>query len=461
MFIRILIAFLVIAAPLSAQIKHALRDSQGRHVVPRGFVVNTNDALGQIEFFEDDYARMTRMGANYQVIRLELGRISSFPGCQVEEEYLEKLDRLTRRGREAGLSTVFKLTVYGAKGFGWEAFWANEKNEQGIYLDAWRVIWERFKDDESVIGYDLVNEPRKLTMDISYDELTEQYLIPYYEQLIDAGMQYSDSKLFLCQTIFMNKGEAIEFNQYAEIKKPIDRPNVVFAPHIYQERLPYIEPTMKRFEKESAMLDAPILIGEWGFPTYRSADSSLSEQLEYIAHYAKTAEVFDQMGVGSIKAWFLGTRKYNNFLPGGESTWSIFVEERAAGTVERKYITDIICRPYPQAIAGDIHSFMFHHATRTLEVNIKTDNSRGASRIYVAADRHYPDGFSIHCGDDLILAKSPLGNGQLSVLKAPANSAPADFVWNDATQQLIVLRWPVDGVETTLKITPGIALLDD
>ncbi|MDQ8183167.1 cellulase family glycosylhydrolase [Pelagicoccus sp. SDUM812005] len=454
----VLATLLAMAPAAFAQIKHGLRDEQGRHVVPRGFVVNTNDAMGQIEFFEDDYARMVRMGANFQVIRLELGRVSEFPGCQVEEAYLQKLDRLVRRGREAGIQTVFKMTVYGAKGFGWESFWANENNAQGTYLDAWKVIWERYQDNVFVVGYDLVNEPRKLTMDITYDELTENYLVPYYERLIDAASEYSDSKLYLCQTIFMNKGEAIEFNQYAEIKKPIDRPNVVFAPHIYQEKLPYIEPTMQRFDKESDMLNAPILIGEWGFPTYRSADGSVSEQLEYISHYTRTAEIFDQMGVGSIKAWFLGTRKYNNFLPGGESTWAIFVDEQAAGTVERKYITDIICRPYPQSIAGDLMSFMYHHATRTLEVAVKADNSKGASRIFVAADRHYPDGFTVSCGDDLVLTMSPLDNGRLRVVKSPQDSSPSDFVWNVATQQLVVLQWPLDGEEIALTISPGIAV---
>lgn len=458
MYNRLIIILLLMAAPVSAQIKHGLRDAQGRHIVPRGYVVNTNDAGGQIEFYEDDYARMVRMGANFQVIRLELGRLSAFPGCQLEAAYLEKLERFARRGREAGLKTVLKMTVYGARGFEWESFWANENNEQGIYLDAWKAVWDRFKDDDSVVGYDLVNEPRKLSMDISYDDLTDDYLIPYYERLIDAGSEYSPSKLYLCQTIFMNKGEAINHNQYAEIKQPIDRPNVVFAPHIYQERLHLIKPIMQRFEAEADMLGAPILIGEWGFPTFKTTDVSVSEQLEYIAFYTRTAEIFDEMGVGSIKAWFLGSRSYQNFLPGGPSTWAIFSDEQSAGTVERKYITDIICRPYPQSIAGDIQSFRFHHATRTLEVNVNTDNSKGASRIYVAADRHYPDGFSVHVGDDFILAMNPLRNGGLQVVKAPRNSAPADFVWNEATQQLIVLRWPEDEVETTLKIAPGIAM---
>lgn len=380
--------------------KHGLRDEQGRHFIARGFVANTNDHAGPVDFAPEDYLRMARMGANVQVIRLEMGRLGAFGDSPLQQEYMERIKRGTRLAREAGIKTVFKMTVYGATDFRWQALWLNENDEQTTYINAWKPVWEAFKDDNFVIGYDLVNEPRKLEMDISYDDLTNEHLIPFYEKLIKEARTYSKNKQFLIQTIFMNKGETINKNQYAEIKKKVKGKNIVFAPHIYQENLDYIEPTMKRFDKESDMLDAPILVGEWGFPTFVTTDKSVQEQLNYIEFYIKTAEVFDQLGIGAIKAWFLGNRSYQNFLPGGESTWSIFSDKQAVGTVERKYITDIIARPYPQLIAGDIHSFMFHFATRTLDLKITADNNKGASRIFVGADRHYPDGFSIYIGED-------------------------------------------------------------
>lgn len=439
----------------STDIKHGLRDSDSRHMIPRGYVVNTNDAAGPVEFFPEDYLRMVRMGANVQVVRLELGRLSTFGNSSFQPEYLKRLKRAVRLGREAGIKTVFKLTVYGAGGFSWGDLYFDKNNAQQTYIDAWRYVWEAFKDNDAVIGYDLVNEPRKKTLPQSYDELTRDYLIPLYEKLIDAALPYSDKKLFLIQTIFMNKGEAINKNQYAEIKNKINRKNIVFAPHIYQEHIDYIEPTMARFDKESDLLNAPILIGEWGFPTLLTTDNSVKEQLHYIDFYVRTAEIFDQMGVGSIKAWFLGNRSYQNFLPGGKSTWAIFADKQAIGTVERKYITDIIARPYPQYIAGDIKNFMFHFATRTLDLNIKTDNSKGVSKIFVAADRHYPDGFSVHVGDDLILTKSPMKTG-MRVHYSKLNTQPSDFIWDEDRQQLVVLAWPSDQAVVNVKIKPGI-----
>ena len=208
-------------------------------------------------------------------------------------------------------------------------------------------------------------------------------------------------------------------------------------------------------KRESDLLKAPILIGEWGFPTYLTTDKSVKEQLRYIDFYIKTAEVFDEMGVGSIKAWFLGNRSYQNFLPGGKSTWAIFSDQQAAGTVERKYITDIIARPYPQTIAGTIKRFGFDFATRELSVSLKTDNSKGISRIFVSADRHYPDGFSVHIGDDLVLTKSPLETG-FSVFHAAPNVAPETVIWDESRLQLVITEWPKNKQEILVKITPGI-----
>ncbi|MFD0796588.1 glycoside hydrolase family 5 protein [Maribacter chungangensis] len=262
----ILCIVLLISISGRSQIKHGLRDAQGRHVVSRGFVVNTNDHKGEVFFNSDDYARMVRLGANSQVIRLELGKLSNFPGGSVEERYLMKLDTLVAHGKNAGMKTVFKMTVYGVDSFEWEPFWQNKKNEYNTYIDAWKVIWNRFSDESSVLGYDIVNEPRKLTMDISYTDLTTNYLIPLYQKIIDESHKINPDKKILLQSIFMNKGEGIDNNQYAEITSPVNRKNIIFAPHIYQDKIDFIKPVMDRFDKESELLQAPIFIGEWGVP---------------------------------------------------------------------------------------------------------------------------------------------------------------------------------------------------
>ena len=448
--------FLLFSVSADAQIRHGLRDDQGRHYIPRGFVVNTNDGNQSVMFEADDYWRMARMGANMQVIRLELSRFGTMPGTQYDASYFDKLDTLTRLGSNVGMLTTFKMTLYGVPDFTWEAFWANENGIQDDYAAAWHILWERYADNSDVVGYDLVNEPRKMTMDISYDALTRDHLVPYYERLIGEALAYNPDKMFLCQTIFMNRGEAIDFNQYAEIRYPIDGPNVVFAPHIYQDRIDRIEPTLRRFEREALLLDAPILIGEWGFPTLQTTDTSVEEQLEYQRFYIRTAELFDETGMGTIKAWFLGTPRFQNFLPGGPSTWAIFQDSQSRGTVERRYITDIIARPYPRIVAGDIQRFGFDFATRELSMTITPNNSAGASLIFAGADRHYPDGFSLHVGENLVLAHQPGSDRSFEVVRDDPSINPSDIFWDESAQQIVVLRWPETSGDLDVRVTPGI-----
>jgi len=458
----ILICFLS-TMTLCSQISHGLRDQQDRHIIPRGFVINTNDHKGEVFFDNDDYARMVRMGANTQVIRLELGKLSTFPGGKLEPNYLKKLDTLVDLGRHHGIKTVFKMTVYGVDKFVWKEFWKNKKGEYSTYIEAWEVIWNRFSDDDAVFGYDVVNEPRRLTMNISYDDLTRKYLVPLYQKIIDQSHKINPKKKILFQSVFMNKGEKIDNNQYSEIKVPINKENIIFAPHIYQNNIDLIKRNMDRFDKESKMLKAPIVIGEWGFPTFATTDTLVGGnlgQLKYRELYIRTAEVFDRMGVGAIKAWFLGNRSMQHFLPGGPSTWSIFSDSIAAGTVERKYITDVIARPFPQTIAGDIQSFFFNHATRTLEMSIKTDNRKGASKIFVGANRHYPDGFSILIDSDIVMFYDPLKNVGLETYKSTKKLESSNFIWDANTQKLVILKWPKDNVVMNIKIVPGIRNFD-
>ncbi len=444
----------------SEPIKNGIRDQDGRHVIPRGFVIVTSSGGNDLMFNADDYLRMVRLGANAQVIRLELKKLSTFEGCQVDDAYLEKLDKIVELAKHAGITTVFKMTNYGMKGFSWEGFWDNKNNEHGLYTEAWKVIWNRYKDESSVFGYDLVNEPRKFTYPGSYDDLMKNNLIPLYQQLIDEHNKISPDKMCLVQAIFQNKGHVTNDSQYTEIKHPIDRENVVYAPHYYRKTKDAISNEMKRSDKEGRLLEAPVFPGEWGFPTFLDGtDNELYGeigQLAYIDYYTHMVQEMDRYGMGAIKAWFLGSKTYQDFLPQGPSTWAIFTDDKLNGTAERKYITDTIARPYPQSIAGDIHSFFFDDATRTLDLTVKSDNSKGASRIFVGANRRYPDGFTITINDTFVLSSNPLKTTGLEVNKSDKDSNPIDFIWDASRQNLIILKWPVDLEMINLTISPGI-----
>lgn len=440
---------------LFAQIKYGFRDEQGRHEIARGFVINTNDGNKDAYYSAYDYFRMVKMGANYQVVRLEMGKLQPSNSKETVNKYVVKLDSLVQLGKNAGIKTVFKMALYGARDFNWQRLFLNKNGEQKNYVTAWMNIWEKFNNEDYVIGYDLINEPRKEEWVIDYQQLSNNYLVPFYKYLIDEANKTATKKLYFVQDIFMNKGDKVDDNQYLEIQTKIDRKNVVFTPHIYEPKKLQIDKNMKRFEREAKLMDAPMLIGEWGMPTFDKTDSILTEQLRYIDFYTHTVNIMDSLGVGSIKAWFSGNSSKQYFL-GAPSTWAIFQDSLAVGTIERKYITDIIARPYPQSIAGDILNFKFNFATRSLDLNLMSDNAKGISKIFISADRYYPDGFSILINNELILTHNPLKNTGLEVVKASGNLQPSDFIWDYAKQQLLVLKWPADKSIIKVRVVPGL-----
>lgn len=85
-----------------------IRVAQGREIVPGGCFVLTEDRKGNIRCTPDDYQRMVRMGAGFQVIRTTLRRLGGWPGRPGDPEYL---DSMVRMGRDAGLDMISKLVI--------------------------------------------------------------------------------------------------------------------------------------------------------------------------------------------------------------------------------------------------------------------------------------------------------------------------------------------------------------
>src|SRR3546814_294598 len=111
-------------------VKYAYQHPTGRQFIPRGFVFNTEDLVGNVHYTKADYLRAARLGANFQVIRLDMARLGAWPGYSVDEAYLKELDRMVALAKEFDISTGFKLTVYRVKGFGeqhWTELWLKER----------------------------------------------------------------------------------------------------------------------------------------------------------------------------------------------------------------------------------------------------------------------------------------------------------------------------------------------
>lgn len=432
-------------------------DELGRELVPGGFVAITEDSKGVIRYTPDDYRRMVRMGANFQVIRLSLGRLGGWPSAKVDPTYPAQLDEMVRMGREAGLKTIFKLVVYGIKGFDagqWDALWNNTNGSQDKLLEAWKKIWIRYRDDPAVFGYDLLNEP-KLGLDPDEQRCVRENLMPALRRLIDALHEISPQKWALYQPLFRDKGLGV--GPFTPMKEPIGRSRVIYAPHMYTTDLKKMRETLDRYEEEAALSKAPMLLGEWGPSVALTVDSNRERQAFYTKVYQETAADLDRRGIGGIKAWFIGSRSpLENKKSKTKYTWAIFSDTSPTGKTERKYLVDPLARPRPLVVAGRIDNSGFNFETRTLEISLQPNAPLGSTEFFVSVDRYYPAGFRAEIGEGLVMALKPEAE-QLSIVHS-ADDRSTDQAqrirWDKEKQHLIIEAWADTPPRLSLKILP-------
>jgi len=453
------------------------RDEQGRHFIPHGFVAITGDSMGEVRFTPEDYRKMVLAGANFQVIRIFLGRLGGVPGRELDPKYLEQLDEMVALGKQAGMKTAFKLTVYDVNpsktvnfaGFtqqDWIDLYLDKDGRQDRFVGAWRQIFERYKDDPSVFGYDLVNEPcategKQQIWEAEpkfkdSETFQRDFFIPFYRRLIDELHRISPTgkwALFQPYHVPPPVHRSTEF-PCMPLSEPLDREGVVLASHYYDDD-PVL--ALKRYTADAALNRAPLMFGEYGKATVAETDRDLVAQQAYTKLLIETVTEFDRRALGCVKAWWCGSRVFNQTVKTKPTavTWALFYGDSPIGGAERKYIMDVIARPRPLVVAGEVESFHFDFATRTFEMRFIPDSSKGQSEIFVPAERHFPDGFRILYGG-ATLAFSPGSPTGFKVLANPDDAPVQAFHWDAARSRVIVDNWGVASGETTLEIVPGL-----
>ncbi len=432
-----------------------ITDAGGRQIVPGGYVV-----LEKLPYKPDDYRRMVSMGANFQVIRMPVGTIGAWPGTEPDEKVLAHYDQLVRMGRDTGLRTVFKLAFYGTHPFGdkqWDMLWNDDGGTNDRIMRGWTLIWNRYKDEPSVFGYDLLNEPQR-GLDKDYDKVQREKMIPLLRRLTDRMHEISPEKWALYQPLLRPGGDPRNKGKGPTVamEEPFGRDRVIYAPHLYQMDMSVVETILDDFQRQAAISNAPLLLGEWGSPTLSDTDGNPAEEARFTKVYRETVKRMDARGIGGIKAWFCGQRKLIPTKSGKGMTWAIFSDKSAIGRVERKYITDVVARPRPLVVAGTIVSYGNDFAAPHFEMKIEADPKLGATEIFVSAERYFPSGFQLRFDDGLVLAC----DGRESSLRAvralsEEDRRQAELVhWDEARQSVTIDRWTGPARQLTLRISP-------
>ena len=305
-------------------------DVTGREVLLRGVNVNAHveywqydeDLFTAYPFTAEDADQIASMGWNLVRLLLSWSRVEPSPG-EYDEAYLDEVAESVALLRQRGIYTLIDLhqdawnaslaappdEVCGPatrpaggwdgappwatfddgrlRGDGgtrelvpavraaWQAWLDDREGPGGVgirtrYVDMFAHVVARFANDDSIAGFDVMNEPNV------FGGPEDAILSSFYEDALRAMRKVEAEVGAPKRLFFFEPGVA-----WAEIGLPGPPPfehddQVVYSPHIYQEGISpgTLEEGFARAADEANRLyhGAPVVTGEWGSNPNRAAD---------------------------------------------------------------------------------------------------------------------------------------------------------------------------------------------
>jgi endoglycosylceramidase len=253
-------------------------------------------------------------------------------------------------------------------------FWENKNGVQDSYINMWKHVAERFKDNEIVLGYEIMNEPflGSVSEDITKSE--KEKLKAFYEKTI-SGIRKIDSRHLIFYEPNVISGCLMESGLYGLLFD-----NIVFAPHYYDSLVEInkiydgndetMRSAFKLCDSTAEQMKNPWWLGEYGI-TYG---------IEGCGEYLRDqSTLLDELRAGSAVWNYDYGHGFGILTKEGTDTW----------------MAPLLSRPFPQKISGEPVSYRFNEFDRIFELILKVDKKiQKPSEIFVP-EKHYPFGFDI------------------------------------------------------------------
>jgi hypothetical protein len=322
-------------------------DGTGKRLLLRGFVTITNNTDGSpVRYTSADYQKMKSMGVNVQSIRLGAGALGAWPGKKINPSYLEQIDSMVSLAKATGIYSEFKVTLYDVGGFQpsqvagtWDNFWNTGSGTQDAVIAGWMTIWQRYLNEPFVVGYDLVNEPQQGSLKLDDTTFETQYLNPFYGKAIDKLRTIDKQHLAFFQPPYQSHAYQV----------PLNRDQVVYAPHFYPNFREYLagkyvttdyEPTMQRYLSEAALNKAPLFIGEYSMPWELSNDGNATIEKSYVVLERAAVNLFLKNNLSFTRPWYADDGSAIR-IAGKVYGWGIIQGKKGVGGPVRSFITDV------------------------------------------------------------------------------------------------------------------------
>ena len=228
-----------------------IKDEAGNVVMLRG--VNTYVCL-QNE--QAKFDKIAEMGAN--VVRLNFWKPAVegvYSQACVANSGLEGIDRAIVYAQNAGLKVILAQMIW-ANGQNWPtaAFFTDTAMQDG-WINMWKVVINRYKDNPNVIGYDLFNEPwaipnRPANAQVLWEGIAHRAYTELYP--------LNPNALIFISSWGMATQPAWTLSDVSFLQQP----NVVISDHVYGQKTYAFLETRYRFFLDKGI---PVWLGEIGF----------------------------------------------------------------------------------------------------------------------------------------------------------------------------------------------------
>lgn len=301
-----------------------IADEKGRELLLRG--INSNALVQYPDYFQqtvplqgDDLTEMAALGFNFLRLPISWSLLAPAPG-QISEDYLNQIEstvsgaeavgmrvlvdfhqdrynRNLRPGDEAdgapdwatltdGKPCQANFLLSPCSEAAYDNFWNNTqvagKGLQDHYLDAMLAVSRRLRDDNGLLGIEIMNEPTygtKLPPAFERDQLW-----PFESRMIDALRADGERRMIWFGPNLLRDVSDIDTGNPERFSAD---PNLVYAPHIYTGTFnsggpAELEQSYANAVSEARAYDAALVNAEWGGGSDEKAEDMRERQLDLL-----------------------------------------------------------------------------------------------------------------------------------------------------------------------------------
>lgn len=257
------------------------------------------------------------------------------------------------------------------------------------YLNAWRKVAGRTRENPLILGYDLMNEPSCGDISNLSGSFENEHLKPMYQDAIQAIRSIHPGAVGFVEPHVLDT--------YTSRLTAFQTDGLVYAPHLYNPlsitlRLDPLPEDMLfgalylQHRHKARDLGMPLFIGEFGAPwtMWPGYARNMAVDCAYRALEGDFASgAYWDFSVRDVKAW-------------NEEDFSIIDENGAPRGLE------VNVRPYLRLLRGQFISQSFHRFSKAYVLSFRSPPGGPPSIIYVPEAVQYPDGFTIDVSDGLV-----------------------------------------------------------